>query len=268
MQRVPGRTPTKSDADSQDETYLNLLSAQRRLLNQITAAGLPTASFSGNQSLDVRPFAAMGGELSHDRMNRSISGPPSHMFPYNKFSSSGPDRPMDSVLAAPYHLLPSFEMKQNGIEMVNDEDVKVTKLPPSGPSLSFLDNSLSRRGSMASHRDVDLYDQNSRSGGDHEEEEDVEYDLSSIEPLEFVDKQVSAFLVKELISLDKAMAKSQESQQKIHDWDKKMGLKRSHSKTMRLSSRSRNKIRALLKRELSSISEQSSSESREAGSTI
>jgi hypothetical protein len=46
-----------------------------------------------------------------------------------------------------------------------------------------------------------------------------------------------------------AMERSQYTQQSIHDWDKKMGLKRSHSKTMRLSARSRKKLRTMFKRE-------------------
>jgi hypothetical protein len=41
-----------------------------------------------------------------------------------------------------------------------------------------------------------------------------------------------------------SMERSQKSQQDIHDWDRKMGLKRSHSKTMRLTTRSRKKLRA------------------------
>jgi hypothetical protein len=45
-----------------------------------------------------------------------------------------------------------------------------------------------------------------------------------------------------------AMDKSVESQQDIHAWDRKMGLKRSHSKTMRLSMRSRKKLKAILKK--------------------
>ena len=43
-----------------------------------------------------------------------------------------------------------------------------------------------------------------------------------------------------------AMEKSMKSQQDIHDWDRRMGLKRSHSKTMRLSMRSRNKLRKVI----------------------
>ncbi len=50
-----------------------------------------------------------------------------------------------------------------------------------------------------------------------------------------------------------AMEKSSKSQQDIHDWDKKMGLKRSHSKTMRLSMRSRKKLRMVMKQELQTI---------------
>lgn len=47
-----------------------------------------------------------------------------------------------------------------------------------------------------------------------------------------------------------AMEKSAKSQQDIHDWDKKMGLKRSHSKTMRMTMRSRKKLRNLIKKQL------------------
>lgn len=50
-----------------------------------------------------------------------------------------------------------------------------------------------------------------------------------------------------------AMERSAKSQQDIHDWDRKMGLKRSHSKTMRLSSRSRKKLRTILKKEMNTM---------------
>lgn len=61
--------------------------------------------------------------------------------------------------------------------------------------------------------------------------------------------------VKELLeALTKSMEASQKSQQDIHDWDRKMGLKRSHSKTMRLSTRSRKKLRTAMKKEINHIS--------------
>jgi hypothetical protein len=50
-----------------------------------------------------------------------------------------------------------------------------------------------------------------------------------------------------------AMDSSAKSQQDIHDWDRKMGLKRSHSKTMRLSMRSRKKLRAVINKEIATI---------------
>jgi hypothetical protein len=62
--------------------------------------------------------------------------------------------------------------------------------------------------------------------------------------------QSSPLEVKEAIdSFTDSMTKSMRSQQAIHDWDRKMGLKRSHSKTMRLSMRSRKRVKLLLKKE-------------------
>lgn len=47
-----------------------------------------------------------------------------------------------------------------------------------------------------------------------------------------------------------AMTQSYKSQKAVHDWDRKMGLKRSHSKTMRLSMRSRRKLKSMIKKEI------------------
>lgn len=58
-----------------------------------------------------------------------------------------------------------------------------------------------------------------------------------------------------MVSFDGAMGSSQDSQQAIHDWDRKMGLKRSHSKTMRLSSRSRKQLREIMKQDIKELSE-------------
>jgi hypothetical protein len=58
-----------------------------------------------------------------------------------------------------------------------------------------------------------------------------------------------------LTKLNEAMGQSQGSQQQIHDWDKKMGLKRSHSKTMRLSSRSRKQLRLLTQNDIMFLSD-------------
>lgn len=56
-----------------------------------------------------------------------------------------------------------------------------------------------------------------------------------------------------LVSLSSAMEKSLKSQQDIHDWDRKMGLKRSHSKTMLQTTRSRKKLRAIVKKQINAL---------------
>jgi hypothetical protein len=68
--------------------------------------------------------------------------------------------------------------------------------------------------------------------------------------------KVKLIEVKEkMASFDGAMGSSQDSQQAIHDWDRKMGLKRSHSKTMRLSSRSRKQLREIMKQDIKELSD-------------
>jgi hypothetical protein len=58
---------------------------------------------------------------------------------------------------------------------------------------------------------------------------------------------------KALMALHVAMEKSQQTQQDIHDWDRQMGLKRSHCKTMRLTTRSRKKLRQMLKKQINAL---------------
>jgi len=58
----------------------------------------------------------------------------------------------------------------------------------------------------------------------------------------------------QLESFQSAMSHSLKSQQQIHDWDRKMGLKRSHSKTMRLSMRSRKRLSEILKKDIRRLS--------------
>merc|ERR1712232_953732 len=55
-------------------------------------------------------------------------------------------------------------------------------------------------------------------------------------------------------SFDAAMRQSFKTQQRIHRWDRKMGLRRSHSKTMRLSMKSRKRLHKLLQRDIIHLS--------------
>ena len=66
-------------------------------------------------------------------------------------------------------------------------------------------------------------------------------------------KMAPAEAKKHLVVFEGAMGRSQDSQQSIHDWDRKMGLKRSHSKTMRLSSRSRKELRQFTQKDIKHI---------------
>jgi hypothetical protein len=84
---------------------------------------------------------------------------------------------------------------------------------------------------------------------DNENDENV-----SFEPLELEQPKVDPVKCKvALETFRAAMEQSQKSQLSIHDWDRKMGLKRSHSKTMRLSSRSRKKLKGVFKNEINAL---------------
>jgi hypothetical protein len=153
-------------------------------------------------------------------------------------------------------------------------------------SSSFFDDGLeqSRRGSMSfmsklasitavtskeaqSSRDDDTasnLSENKRDEdetiGDHHNDNDDDDDDASIasvpvEPIELEMADVNPAKFKTVcLAFTTSMEKSAKSQQDIHDWDRKMGLKRSHSKTMRQSSRSRKKLRAILKKEMMAMS--------------
>lgn len=56
-----------------------------------------------------------------------------------------------------------------------------------------------------------------------------------------------------MLAFTEAITCSTKSQQAIHDWDKKMGLKRSHSKTMRLTMRSRKKLKQMIKKDVNAL---------------
>ena len=103
-------------------------------------------------------------------------------------------------------------------------------------------------------------DENEEDDEDDDEEDDDDDDDSStgsivVEPIEFQPQiEIDSAKIRETMeAFHKAMEMSQNSQQAIHDWDRKMGLKRSHSKTMRLSSRSRKKLKAIMKKEINTM---------------
>jgi len=56
-----------------------------------------------------------------------------------------------------------------------------------------------------------------------------------------------------LANFVRSMDDSTQTQQDLHDWDRQMGLKRSHCKTMRSTMRSRKKLRQILKKDITSL---------------
>jgi len=90
---------------------------------------------------------------------------------------------------------------------------------------------------------------------DDDEDDDASTGSISVEPIDFAQPRLDPVKFRETMeAFHNSMEMSQNSQQAIHDWDRKMGLKRSHSKTMRLSTRSRKKLRAITKKEISLMS--------------
>ena len=114
-----------------------------------------------------------------------------------------------------------------------------------------------RRGSMASVSSFAASNRGS-SKGDSDDDDSVISQMSdgigfeSLNQLKFQtysNLNISEVNLKQTMELFyDAMSMSQKSQHAIHDWDKKMGLKRSHSKTMRLSMRSRKKLKTMIKK--------------------
>jgi len=72
--------------------------------------------------------------------------------------------------------------------------------------------------------------------------------IQKIEDIECETTSVTAY--RKIFSLGQAMKSSEKSQTTIHEWDKKMGLRRSHSKTMRNSMRSRKLLLQVCSREM------------------
>ena len=94
---------------------------------------------------------------------------------------------------------------------------------------------------------------------DDDDDEDEDEDAAStgsisVDPIEFTQPRLDPLKFRETMeAFHNSMEMTQNSQQAIHDWDRKMGLKRSHSKTMRLSTRSRKKLKAIMKKELNNM---------------
>jgi uncharacterized protein YigA (DUF484 family) len=278
-----------------DEAFLNLLSSQRQLLNQLnmenalrreqqenafhlattkTILGgvdpmslmnrpiierrssmdylLATRSKRGSILGGVDPMSLMNRPIIERRssmdyllatrsLSMSMGGDPGGMFGsphfFGEFEDTNPKASWDNASHVASKVVMKRRRSSLGLSVVFDD-----QQPPSH-RFSLLSNF------SKSNNDIDEEDK--LTGGDVFGFEKVEppnkkikLDSSYVDPKE-TKMQMEAFT--------SAMEKSSKSQQDIHDWDKKMGLKRSHSKTMRMTMRSRKKLCNLMKKEINAM---------------
>mmetsp|Transcript_21705 Transcript_21705/g.41121 ORF Transcript_21705/g.41121 Transcript_21705/m.41121 type:complete len:292 (-) Transcript_21705:184-1059(-) len=108
--------------------------------------------------------------------------------------------------------------------------------------------------SQSSEESKDTEESEEKDQQEEDEDDDASTGSVSVEPIDYAQPRLDPVKFRETMeAFHNSMEMSQNSQQAIHDWDRKMGLKRSHSKTMRLSTRSRKKLRAIMKKEISNL---------------
>lgn len=272
-----------------DEAFLSLLSSQRELLNQLNMGNMMRRAEQAPIEEQPRTEGGGGGYLlapeSRGLTNMSIAERRSSMdmlFSMSKRFSMGYDQNQGTY--PPYTgdiyqgeadgqnfddlaTAPKYKMREKNDAHQDEPHTRKKKRRLS--SLGFISSSFfedhlkeARRYSSdflspPSVDDVpnDNQDDDSVHLENNEDDDEREQDAVSLEPFGMAEhSKCSPDEVKiTMQGFASAMEVSQKSQQAIHDWDKKMGLKRSHSKTMRLSARSRKNLRASFKKEINAM---------------
>lgn len=193
--------------------------------------------------------------FSHKRFSLNLEGPSEH-FP--SMLSDFPD----------YRGNASMHVKHlNNNDVLGEKNRKKRRLSNLGClTSSFFEDyaKAARRGSMASASSFAASNRGS-SKCDSDDDDSVISQMSDgvafdnvVSPVRlqtFSKSNIPEANIKETMEMFyDAMSMSQKSQHAIHDWDKKMGLKRSHSKTMRLSMRSRKKLKTMIKKDMLHLS--------------
>jgi hypothetical protein len=233
-----------------DEAFLNLLSSQRELLTQLN---METAMRRGQQ--------VPGGNLAAKRQGSMLGLDPSFLMNQPLI---GRRASMDllfsrrlslDIIGNDNYMLPNMDA-DDASSLKGDLDVEARKMKRRRSSLGLLSSLFFDESTKQSRRISLLSLSRPVEGSDDK----FEHDVLSFEHFEppmkhaKCDPNYDPETVKSTLEgFATAMEKSTKSQQDIHDWDKKMGLKRSHSKTMRLSMRSRKKLRGILKKEINSL---------------
>lgn len=274
------------DANLQnDETFLSLLSSQRELLTQLTmeTAMRNQVAAAANAAVPLKDYSYRENRMYFDHQQKYRRS--SIDFLFSKRLSMGMSMGLDYALPTistdedPYEDYYGYKSFSSG-KMGKLEDFSESyhvrkKRRLSSLGLGFLGPSFFEDNLQTSRRDSvlgvsapikcesdELITEVIIDGDASDDEEDSEEYVkendkapNSSAPADKVKAKIEMIEPEEaksiMESFSKAMELSQKTQQDIHDWDRKMGLKRSHSKTMRQSSRSRKKLRSTFKKEIS-----------------
>lgn len=267
--------PPQERSLQNDEGFLTLLSRQRGLLQRLHVENTRRQQEQSLQSRsDAEPIRDSIREfdpLSLDLMNRPL-------IHSHRGSIPQASLPHSLVNQAPLSLArrPSLDMispKRASLGMAGDMDswramfadrersnqddwtmrkdsmsrvIKHRRSSIGGIS-SLSEDSLQSRFSISSR--VSQMDRIDSKNGPHEDDSAK----PTKNPFKNVPSVEKPSFKEALENFAETMEKSAQSQQSIHDWDRKMGLKKSHSKTMRLCSRSRKKTLSLIKKDIKKL---------------
>jgi len=262
-----------------DTAFQSLLSSQRQLLRMLNLE-------KGNDVLQEKPYAScysntdFSNDLIHNATNVSI-GEVS-----NRSEQVLCSRRTSIGIGSDIYILPDFEPNKIDSDFMPlgngegdqktrkiDADDNTKRIKRRRSTLVFLqylfDKQEDRPASMDVVKQAEIMEAEAadvRPNGDYGDSDDDDYGVYTVDvyddvlnQTEFIEIDPAECVRQQFVLFESSMEKSQGSQQAIHDWDRKMGLKRSHSKTMRLSSRSRKKLRSIVKKQVSHMERHSSS---------
>lgn len=229
-----------------DDAFFTLLSAQRELLNRLNTENVSKREQAAKSQLPPKKRGSILGSDSLSLMNRPMMERRASLNTLRRLSiGMGNDN---------YIMQSMFDDAQelNSRELFDNFNLSERKMMRRRSTLGLL-SSLPFDDFLPSRR-LSIISSLSEAASD---EGKVEQPLLSLDvaepPTTVVPYLPMGNLRTSLEGFAFAMEKSAKSQQDIHNWDQKMGLKRSHSKTMRLSMRSRKKLRSIMKKEIMSL---------------
>lgn len=242
-----------------DDAFLSLLSSQRELLNRLNMEGSKNKDHKDNKVVVLgnkrKRGSIVGSSDPLSLMNTSISTHGSSSFDM-LFS-----RRLSLTLGGDFFGFPPCDPMYTFGDEEKSKDLEM------GAGMKRRRSSLDLFGSMASEdpyyrltnrRFSMLSTLSGYSGLSDGMDQDFQCESTETAPISLagvrLDPNIPPEKVKENLSaFAVSMDRSTKSQQDIHAWDRKMGLKRSHSKTMRMTMRSRKKLRSLLKKDINSL---------------